>query len=80
MIKYNDRIIGGVDKKASDLAAEMYSSFVKGKLYKTDDVTAETCKLMENTYRATNIAFIDSKSAVLIFIKFAMSDTMLISF
>jgi len=60
----NDRIIGGVNKKSSDLAAEMYSSFVKGELYKTDDVTAETCKLMENTYRDVNIALANELSIV----------------
>jgi len=60
----NDRIIGGVNKKSSDLAADMYASFVKGELYKTDDVTAETCKLMENTYRDVNIALANELSLV----------------
>ena len=60
----NDRIIGGVNEKSRDLAAEMYSSFVKGKLYKTDDVIAETCKLMENTYRDVNIALANELSLV----------------
>ena len=48
-IIYNDRIIGGVNSESSQIAFEMYSSFVKGNLYKTDDVTAELCKLVENT-------------------------------
>lgn len=52
----NDRIIGGVDKKSSDLAEKIYKSFVKGKIYKTDAVSAELCKLMENAYRDVNIA------------------------
>ncbi len=52
----NDRIIGGMNRKASEMAEELYSSFVKGKLYITDDVTAELCKLVENTYRDVNIA------------------------
>jgi UDP-N-acetyl-D-mannosaminuronic acid dehydrogenase len=52
----NDRIIGGMNKKAAILSREIYSSFVKGELYITDDVTAEFCKLVENTYRDVNIA------------------------
>ena len=52
----NDRIIGGVDKKSSDLAEKIYKSFVKGKIHKTNDVSAELCKLMENAYRDVNIA------------------------
>jgi len=52
----NDRVIGGMNKKASKMAKDLYSSFVKGNLYITDDVTAELCKLVENTYRDVNIA------------------------
>lgn len=52
----NDRIIGGVDEKSCTLAEKIYASFVKGNIYKTDDVSAELCKLMENAYRDVNIA------------------------
>ena len=52
----NDRIIGGMDSRSSELARSMYSSFVKGKFYVTDSTTAEMIKLMENTYRDINIA------------------------
>ncbi len=55
-IVHNDRIIGAADQKARDLATAVYATFVKGNLYQTDDVTAELCKLMENTYRDVNIA------------------------
>jgi UDP-N-acetyl-D-mannosaminuronic acid dehydrogenase len=55
-IVHNDRVIGGIDQITQDKAAVMYASFVKGKLYKTDDVTAELVKLMENTYRDVNVA------------------------
>ncbi|MBI2850385.1 MAG: nucleotide sugar dehydrogenase [Chloroflexi bacterium] len=60
----NDRIIGGMDSRASEMAKEIYGSFVKGKLYITDDVTAEFCKLMENTYRDVNIALANEFAAV----------------
>ena len=42
----------------------MYSSFVKGELYLTDDITAELCKLVENTYRDVNIALANELSLV----------------
>ena len=60
----NDRIIGGVNTKSSEIAANMYSSFVKGKLYITDDVTAELCKLVENTFRDVNVALANELSLV----------------
>lgn len=53
---HNDRIIGGFDKKSTDLTEELYRSFVKGNIYKTSVRTAEFVKLMENTYRDVNIA------------------------
>ncbi len=52
----NDRIIGGIDKKSTALTKEIYSSFVKGRIYSTNTTTAEFVKLIENTYRDINIA------------------------
>jgi len=52
----NDRVIGGLDQKATELTRNLYSSFVKGELYLTTCTTAEMIKLMENTYRDVNIA------------------------
>lgn len=63
-IVHNDRIIGGMNEKTQDMAAEVYASFVKGDLYKTNDVTAELVKLMENTYRDVNIALANEFNAV----------------
>jgi UDP-N-acetyl-D-mannosaminuronic acid dehydrogenase len=53
----NDRIIGGIDKDSAELAKDLYSTFVMGKIHLTDTTTAETVKLLENTYRDINIAF-----------------------
>ena len=53
---YNDRVIGGVDEKSTQLTAELYSSFVKGNLHLTTSTTAEMIKLMENTFRDVNIS------------------------
>ena len=55
-IVHNDRLIGGMDERSTNAAAEVYSVFVKGQLHKTNDVSAELSKLMENTYRDVNIA------------------------
>jgi UDP-N-acetyl-D-mannosaminuronic acid dehydrogenase len=63
-IVHNDRVIGGLDGRASQMAREVYASFVKGNLYLTDDVTAELVKLMENTYRDVNIALANEFAAV----------------
>lgn len=52
----NDRIIGGVDKKSSELTKALYQSFVRGNIFLTDLRTAEFVKLMENTFRDVNIA------------------------
>ncbi|MCK4788356.1 MAG: nucleotide sugar dehydrogenase, partial [Desulfobacteraceae bacterium] len=63
-IVHNDRVIGGLDGKAAEMAREIYASFVRGNLYLTDDVTAELVKLMENTYRDVNIALANEFAAV----------------
>ena len=52
----NDRLIGGMDDRSTDTAAAVYATFVKGALHRTDDVTAELSKLMENTFRDVNVA------------------------
>ena len=63
-IVHNDRVIGGLNGKAAEMAKEIYASFVKGNLYLTDDVTAELVKLIENTYRDVNIALANEFAAV----------------
>ena len=52
----NDRVIGGLTPKAAQIAQELYSSFVQGKIYLADATSAEMVKLMENTFRDVNIA------------------------
>ena len=60
----NNRVIGGINRESSNLAKEIYASFVKGDIQMTDDVTAETVKLMENTYRDVNIALANEFSLI----------------
>jgi UDP-N-acetyl-D-mannosaminuronic acid dehydrogenase len=63
-IVHNDRIIGAADEKTREMAAEIYASFVAGELLRTDDVTAELVKLMENSYRDVNVALANEFNAV----------------
>ncbi len=63
-IRNNDRIIGGMDPTAAEMAGELYASFVRGELHICDDVTAELVKLMENTSRDVNIALANEFAAV----------------
>jgi UDP-N-acetyl-D-mannosaminuronic acid dehydrogenase len=60
----NDRVIGGLTPAAAEEARDLYRTFVAGQIYLTDDVTAELCKLMENTYRDVNIALANELAAV----------------
>lgn len=52
----NDRIIGGIDHDSAERAARLYQPFLEADIYYTDLVSAELCKLMENTYRDVNVA------------------------
>lgn len=63
----NDRIIGANTEEAKSLAEEVYNSFIKGKIFKTDLTTAECVKLVENTSRDLNIAFANELSEILTF-------------
>lgn len=60
----NDRIIGGMTPKATEMATEVYRSFCKGELLPTDSVTAELAKLTENSFRDVNIAFANELSLI----------------
>ncbi len=60
----NDRIIGGCNATANERASELYATFVKGQLLPTDMLTAEFCKLIENTYRDVNIALVNELAMV----------------
>jgi len=51
------RIVGGINKKSTERAMELYRHIVKAKLCPTDALTAELAKVVENTYRDVNIAF-----------------------
>ena len=61
----NDRIVGADDDDARRAARELYSRVLNGgKVYETDTVTAELCKLAENTFRDINIAYANELSVI----------------
>jgi UDP-N-acetyl-D-mannosaminuronic acid dehydrogenase len=60
----NDRVIGGMTPKCSELAAALYKTFVEGECVITTARTAEMCKLTENSFRDVNIAFANELSII----------------
>lgn len=56
-LQSNSRTIGADSLDIAEKVKKVYSSFCKGKIAITDIRTAEITKVIENTYRAVNIAF-----------------------
>lgn len=54
---HNNRTIGADDKTIGEKIKKLYSSFCEGEIVVTDIRTAEMTKVVENTFRAVNIAF-----------------------
>ncbi len=54
---HNNRTIGADNKEVGEKVKELYSSFCGGEIVVTDIRTAEMTKVVENTFRAVNIAF-----------------------
>ena len=54
---HNNRTIGADDKAIGEKVKKLYSSFCQGEIVVTDIRTAEMTKVVENTFRAVNIAF-----------------------
>ncbi|UVO52853.1 UDP-N-acetyl-D-mannosamine dehydrogenase [Sphingomonas sp. SUN039] len=63
-VVHNDRIVGGMTARCSELAVEFYSLAVKGACHVTNARTAELCKLSENAFRDVNIAFANELSLI----------------
>jgi UDP-N-acetyl-D-mannosaminuronic acid dehydrogenase len=60
----NDRIIGGMTRKCSEAATNLYRTFVKGDCVITNARTAEMAKLTENASRDVGIAFANELSII----------------
>lgn len=54
---HNNRTIGADDREIGEKVKKLYSSFCQGEIVVTDIKTAEMTKVVENTFRAVNIAF-----------------------
>ena len=54
---HNNRTIGADDKVIGEKVKQYYASFCQGEIVVTDIRTAEMTKVVENTFRAVNIAF-----------------------
>ena len=54
---HNNRTIGSDNKEVGERIKALYSSFCSGEIVVTDIRTAEMTKVVENTFRAVNIAF-----------------------
>ncbi len=54
---HNNRTIGADDKTVGEKVKQLYGSFCQGEIVVTDIRTAEMTKVVENTFRAVNIAF-----------------------
>lgn len=60
----NDRVIGGMTPKCSEVAVKLYKIFVEGECVISNARTAEMCKLTENSFRDVNIAFANELSII----------------
>lgn len=54
---HNNRTIGADDQDVGEKIKALYAAFCEGEIVVTDIRTAEMTKVVENTYRAVNIAF-----------------------
>lgn len=54
---HNNRTIGADSKEIGEKVKKYYASFCQGEIVVTDIRTAEMTKVVENTFRAVNIAF-----------------------
>lgn len=61
---HNNRTIGADDPAVGEEVAKLYASFCEGEISVTDIRTAEMTKVVENTFRAVNIAFANELAKV----------------
>lgn len=59
-IKNIPRVVAGIDKESAQKAAEFYRKIIEANVLELDSVkAAEATKIMENTFRDINIAFVN---------------------
>jgi UDP-N-acetyl-D-glucosamine dehydrogenase len=58
------KVVGGLNTVSRDLAVALYSPIVEGVIPVSSSRVAEACKILENTYRAVNIALVNELKVV----------------
>jgi UDP-N-acetyl-D-glucosamine dehydrogenase len=58
------KVVGGIDPASRDLAVSLYAPVVVGVVPVSSAKVAEACKILENTYRAVNIALVNELKVV----------------
>jgi UDP-N-acetyl-D-glucosamine dehydrogenase len=58
------KVVGGIDRASQDLAVALYAPVVEGVVPVSSTQVAEACKILENTYRAVNIALVNELKVV----------------
>jgi UDP-N-acetyl-D-glucosamine dehydrogenase len=58
------KVVGGIDAVSRDLAVTLYEPVVDGVVPVSGTRVAEACKILENTYRAVNIALVNELKGV----------------
>jgi UDP-N-acetyl-D-glucosamine dehydrogenase len=53
------KVVGGIDERSAELACQLYSAIVPQVVRVSSPEVAEACKILENTYRAVNIALVN---------------------
>ena len=61
---HNNRTVGADSKEIGEKVKSYYASFCQGEIVVTDIRSAEMSKVVENTYRAVNIAFANELSRI----------------
>jgi UDP-N-acetyl-D-glucosamine dehydrogenase len=59
------KLVGGIDKQSGELAAALYRKAIKQVVVVSSSEVAEAAKILENTYRAVNIALVNEMKMVL---------------
>jgi UDP-N-acetyl-D-glucosamine dehydrogenase len=58
-VSHIPKVVGGLDDTSSDIACALYSAIVPKVVRVSTPEVAEACKILENTYRAINIALVN---------------------
>ena len=58
-VSHIPKVVGGLDAGSTDAACELYTAIVPQVVRVSTPEVAEACKILENTYRAVNIALVN---------------------